>query len=342
MPMRANCFAKPVYPLKGPDGETLATDVALVGPADAKNLLIVISGTHGVEGLAGSGCQVAWLRLHTRADLPPDTAVLLLHMLNPWGCAWARRQTEDNVDLNRNFCDFDGELPVNPLYESVHDIVVSPAHLVRAAADPSLSAFRKAHGDAALAAALFSGQYQHGDGVGFGGSKATWSNSTLRAIIAQYGMTADRVVVVDIHTGLGPFGYGTLLCAEPPGSAALRRARSYFGRSVVAVSEEASVPYEIHGNLLNWLSQTMSCEVTCIAVEFGTDKIDGLLDLQVDDCRLRNFHDAWASLSRAIRTELVEFFFPATNDWLQSVMLRTLQMTHLAVRGMQDSVRSSR
>jgi hypothetical protein len=326
------------HPLKGPEGEALAIDVALVGPPDASNLLVVISGTHGLEGPAGSGCQVAWLRLHTCADLPPDTAVLLVHMLNPWGCAWARRQTEDNVDLNRNFCDFDEILPANPLYEAVRDIVVSPLHLVRAAADPSLGDFRKANGDQALAAALFSGQYQHSDGVGFGGNKATWSSTTLRGIVGTYAMSAKRAVALDIHTGLGPFGYGTLLSAESPQSSAMRRARSYFGPGVAAVSEEASVPYEIHGNLLNWISSELPCEVTCVAIEFGTEKLEGLLELQVDDCRLQNFNDSWAALSQVIRRDLVEFFFPATTDWMQSVMLRTLQMMHLALRGMQYEV----
>ena len=215
------------HPLNAPDGDMLATDIALVGPQDAANLLIVIAGTHGVEGLAGSGGQVAWLRLHERADLPPATAVLLIHMLNPWGCAWARRQTEDNVDLNRNFCDFEEALPNNPLYEAVHDIVVSPAPVVRAADDAALTEFRRTHGDTTLAAALFSGQYQHSDGVGFGGNKATWSHDTLRAIIARYAMTAKRTVVLDIHTGLGPFGYGTLLSAEAPGSDAFESNQCY-------------------------------------------------------------------------------------------------------------------
>jgi hypothetical protein len=328
------------HPLKGPAGETLAIDVALVGPANASNLLVVISGTHGVEGFAGSGCQVGWLRLYHRSDLPPDTAVLLIHMLNPWGCAWARRQTEDNVDLNRNFCDFEGSLPDNPLYEAIHAMIVNPLPVVRAAKDASLSAFRAKSGDAALAAALFSGQYQHSDGVGYGGSQATWSNTALRAIVARHAMSAKRAVVLDVHTGLGPYGYGTLLSVEPAGSAALQRARSYFGPGVSAVSEDPAVPYEVHGNLLAWIAREIACEITCVAIEFGTLPLAGLLELQVDDCRLLNFHDAWASLSSTIRRDLIDFFFPATTDWLQSALMRSSQMIQLGLRGMQyDSAR---
>jgi hypothetical protein len=324
------------HPLKGPRGEALAIDVALLGPANASNLLIVISGTHGVEGFAGSGCQVGWLRLHRRSDLPPDSAVLFVHMLNPWGCAWARRQTEDNVDLNRNFCDFNQNLPDNPLYEAIHDIIVNPLPVVRAVDDGALKAFRAENGDQKLAIGLFSGQYRHNDGVGYGGSQATWSNLALRSIVAKHAMAAKRTVVLDVHTGLGPFGHGTLLSVEAAGSVGLDRARAYFGPGVSAVSDDASVPYEIYGNLLAWITAELPGDVTSIAIEFGTLPLARLLELQVDDCRRRNFHDAWSALSPVIRRDLIGFFFPATMDWMQSTILRSSQMIHLALRGMQN------
>ena len=321
------------HPLRGPQNEDLAVDVALLGHTSASNLLIVVSGTHGLEGLAGSGCQVAWLRL-SAIDLPTDTAVLLVHLLNPWGCAWGRQQTEDNADLGRNFWDFTQSLPVNSLYERVHGIVVNRERAVRAADDPAFAYFRKVNGLQMLAAAMLSGQYQHSDGVGFGGSKPSWSNTTFRTIVSAYASRAKRVVLIDVHTGLGPFGYGNLLSPEPSGSPSLKRARSLFGPAVASVHDNASVPYTIHGNLLNWISNALTAEVTTIAVEFGSSTLEQLLDLQVDDCRLHNFHDSWAPLSQGIRSDLIESFFPATSDWLQSVMLRTLQLIQQALSGM--------
>ena len=49
------------HPLPGPQGENLYTDVARVGPVTASRLMLVVSGTHGVEGYYGSDCQIAWL-----------------------------------------------------------------------------------------------------------------------------------------------------------------------------------------------------------------------------------------------------------------------------------------
>src|SRR5687767_5641351 len=89
-----------VHPERGPDGGELATDVAWIGPADAAGVLVLVSGTHGVEGHCGSGAQVDWLRRGEAAHRAPNVAVMLIHAINPYGFAWSRRVTHENVDLN--------------------------------------------------------------------------------------------------------------------------------------------------------------------------------------------------------------------------------------------------
>jgi hypothetical protein len=44
-----------VHPMRGRDGEQLALDVVRDGPADARRVLLISSGCHGVEGFCGSG-----------------------------------------------------------------------------------------------------------------------------------------------------------------------------------------------------------------------------------------------------------------------------------------------
>ena len=94
-------------PSRGPEGSTLFTDTAWLGPMDAKRVLVTLSATHGVEGFCGSAVQSGSLAGGLANDLPSDTAFLSIHAINPYGFAWLRRVTEDNVDLNRNFIDFD-------------------------------------------------------------------------------------------------------------------------------------------------------------------------------------------------------------------------------------------
>src|SRR5262245_8496682 len=86
---------------KGPKGEELSIEIATFGSDNPQRVLLHSSGLHGVEGFAGSAIQLQLLR-----NIPPlaaDAALILVHILNPYGMAWLRRVNENNVDLNRNF-----------------------------------------------------------------------------------------------------------------------------------------------------------------------------------------------------------------------------------------------
>ena len=109
---------------KGPNGEPLYLDTARFGAADAANMLVLISSTHGVEGHCGSGAQIAWLATGGPAKLPTGTGALLVHAINPSGFAWTRRVNEDNVDLNRNFVDHDKAYPKNDGYLALADAIL--------------------------------------------------------------------------------------------------------------------------------------------------------------------------------------------------------------------------
>ena len=43
------------------DAPPLFTDTAYLGPADARNIVVIASATHGVEGYAGAACQFRFL-----------------------------------------------------------------------------------------------------------------------------------------------------------------------------------------------------------------------------------------------------------------------------------------
>ena len=133
-----------INPERGPRDEELATDVAWIGPKDARLVLVSISATHGVEGFCGSAAQTDWLRLGGGERLPDGMAALLIHAINPYGFAWLRRVTEEGVDLNRNHIDFSQPLPANPGYEELADVFV-PSEIsgpILEAAEAKLAAWR--------------------------------------------------------------------------------------------------------------------------------------------------------------------------------------------------------
>src|SRR5262245_62090264 len=216
---------------RGPGGEMLYLDTARFGPRDAPNMLVLIAGTHGVEGHCGSGAEIAWLRSGGPERLPKDTAALLIHVINPHGFAWTRRVTEDNVDLNRNFVDHDKAYPANDGYQALAEAILPTEWNETGHAETMrvFEAYAQKYGVFGLQSAISGGQYSHDDGVFFGGHKPTWSNRTVRAIARQELASARRVGVIDFHTGLRPFGHGELICAVAPGAKSFNRARAWYG-----------------------------------------------------------------------------------------------------------------
>ena len=106
-------FSHLPHTLKGPKNEKLFCDIAWAGNPKADKVLVVVSGVHGVEGGAGSAIQSDFLSRYRR--LPADVGVVLVHALNPWGFAWASRNDDEGIDVNRNFVDFNAKLPVSPV-----------------------------------------------------------------------------------------------------------------------------------------------------------------------------------------------------------------------------------
>nr|WP_047168692.1 DUF2817 domain-containing protein [Sphingomonas sp. Y57] len=309
-----------VHPLAGPNGETLSTDVAWLGSATARHLVIVISGTHGPEGLMGSACQTRIASALAAKGLV-DAAVLLVHLINPWGTAWRRRQTENNVDLNRNFRQFENSLPENPNYDALRAAIHEPDY---ALAGEAIDAFRAERGARAFASALFQGQYVDAAGIGYGGDQPTWSNRTLRAILDEYARHSESVVIIDLHSGIGPYGHATLLHMGAMPEARAARLRSLLGPGVIMFDDDSPhMPYPLSGDLCRGAAQQLKARsVIPLLAEFGTYEEEVLLALQVEDCRLQEF----GGVAEDVRRRLQDFFYPDDDDWKDLVCLRSLQI----------------
>ncbi|CAN5406252.1 M14 family metallopeptidase [soil metagenome] len=312
------------HALAGASGETLATDVVRIGPADAARLLVLTSGVHGVELFAGSGCQIDWLLHASATQLPPDTAVLVVHAINPWGASWLRRYTEDNVDLCRNYVDYARmpQLPSTPDYAPLHPAVIAdPRDAVAiAAADRALSDFEQAKGHQALYGALMGGQYDLPSGMGFGGKEPTWSRQTMEHILRRHGAAARHVCLVDYHTGLGPYGYGSMVALQQ--GEALARMRQAFGGRVEAVLEHGAPENfaPVYGHSTPGYERALPhATVTAGVLEYGTGRSQRMLELLLRDQREWAASPAPAGLSPT-RRDLLDFFYPAQPEWQRSLV----------------------
>ena len=308
-------------PQAGPRGEPLFVDVSLVGPQDAKTVLLLVSGTHGVEGFAGSAIQKGLLREGIAEDLDEDVSVLMVHALNPYGFAHERRFNEDNVDLNRNFVDHSRPYGENPGYVELEG-AISPESIsfwanVRAILE--LTWYFMRHGYDALKEAVTGGQHTDPDGLFYGGDSETWSNRTLREIVARYLSGAERVVSVEIHTGLGPFGGAEIILNEANSSPACRRARAWWG-DLARSTKSDSVSGDISGSVkLAIPGMLPDTEVTAVSLEFGTyNKAKVLWALRAEN-RLRHHGAADHPDATKIKNKLRDAFYPDDDEWRAKV-----------------------
>jgi len=330
------------HPLTGLDGEALALDVALDGPADAQRLLIVSSACHGVEGFCGSGVQVfathdAQWRAHARAA---GVAVLYLHALNPYGFSFQRRVTHENVDLNRNFPDFARPLPDNPAYAQLHPLL-QPAQWPPSGPDQAaLAAWIAEHGLPHYQATVSQGQYQVPDGMFFGGQAPTWSHRTLRQVLREHAGAARQLAWIDLHTGLGPDGVGERIFAGwRDDAAALQRARRWWdgggATPVTSIYDGSSSSALLSG--LMWNAAYEECpqaEYTGIALEYGTKPIDEVIEALRADHWVAAHPKAPADLRAAVRQRMREAFYTDTDAWRARVIVQARQALFQAVDGL--------
>ena len=309
-------------PNTGPIGEPLYTDVALIGSEDAKDILVLISGTHGVEGFAGSGIQTGLLHEDIAANLKPDMSIVMIHANNPYGFAHLRRFNEDSIDLNRNFLDHSQPHPVNHGYKDLLD-AINPKSIslwVDIKSRFDLLWYRLKEGKTSLREVISRGQYEYPQGLFYGGQFETWSNKTIREIANRYLSTAERVVVIDFHTGLGLFGHGEIILNELEESPSYKRAVEWWGERVRTTVSNESVSVHIKGPLKLAIPDMLpNAEVTAVSLEFGTYPPKKVFwDLRAENW-LHHYGGKEHPKAKQIKADLLHAFYPEEDEWKSQV-----------------------
>ena len=333
----AACSAVERYPSEArrwlldpqPDVAGLSCDAAWFGARDVDTVVVLISGTHGVEGYCGSAIQRAVLTgLRTGSiKLPDRLALLFVHALNPWGMYWARRCDQDGIDLNRNFVDFSRALPAAGAdYERVLACLENASPAARW---PALNALIGEWGQAHFDTVFSGGQYQRAWAPFFGGNKVSFSRSCIEAVSAHWRLAERELIVLDLHTGLGPWAFGELISDHPADSRANQYARDKFGPAVAITAQGESFSVAKHG-LMDYYWHTMMQERGCyLTLEFGSYGTQALFDVLIKEhlfWRSAHAEDLEEPSYAAIRADMLRHFCPDDSLWQEAALFKTWQV----------------
>ncbi len=323
---------------RGAAGETLTIDFARFGAARPLRLLVVLSGIHGVEGPAGSALQRQLIADLPTLSMPDDGAVLLVHAANPFGYAWHRRWNEDNVDLNRNFVDFDAALPQRPDYAAL-DAWLNPVELgdtrrfQRRGADLVTQ-----HGLKWLHRTLIEGQHQFPQGLYFAGRAPVASNVLLQSLFADAMTGVEHALVIDLHTGMGGFGDCLYLPGHDPGSRPFVWLETHFNRArfVLPTTDDSSPAVPVAGKLSQWLIDRYP-RLVYLTVEFGTVPDERMLRSERAENWLFHHGDRTSPDGATILREIRETSAPADPRWRRRVLVQGAAVLADACRAMFGS-----
>ena len=333
--LSVHAFSRPL-----PTDPNLSIDFVLLRHLGVPTTKFVIhsSGVHGVEGFSGSAIQLAALESIRNGSLtiPQDTTVLLVHVVNPFGMSRLRRVNENNVDLNRNGL-YHFKDAVMPRDLEVSNFLLLPTlppgytieHLMFWLKSFYLLATR---GFTELKRVIVTGQYIYQDGLFYGGTRKQASIKILEDVLDETGAFSNSIVWLDVHTGLGPFGFDTMMVEDDEQAA---KAMRMFTKSIIegktSGDVDASSGYEnMQGDLASYFrAKSTNNHFLYVTQEFGT-----VVGMQVyRSLYLENsaYHLDKAAQPYTARNYLLPAFNPMSYSWRSSVVTRGIDALRRAI-----------
>lgn len=337
-------FEKIKHPLSDLRRNSLHTSVSWIGPRDACRVFLIVSGTHGNEGWAGSGIQIDALQRGAFNHLPADTAVMMIHLINPWGCAWGRRENEDNADLFRDLIYYKPEL-----YSDDRRFTDQVAHAL------TLKAYSGDHrqvsgqlttqlleeiGEAELVNIMRAGQFRYPEAPCYNGGGISWSFRLYKNLVERYLNQAKQVFCIDIHTAFGDYGDGILIpYYQPDGPDKAKfdylvktygADKLYVGGFDPGIPSHPRMPYEIATDFIPGL------EMIATGLEFGTyEWTDG-----INLIKYMNYLFTKGDPLNPERPDLVEQYnklcYPDKDDWREMVITRSREVIDQTLEGISN------
>lgn len=317
--------------------------------AEKKNLIVLTTGVHGIEGYIGSVMlDVFWNEVYPTIN-SETTGVLIVANINPYGMKYHRRYNENNVDLNRNFIlDWETfDLSTNKEYPKVYDFL-GPEKTIgnlfwhEAGFYASVAKQAVVNGVATITNALTGGQYEYPEGVYYGGLEDQESTAYLKNVFedtlkSEY----ENIVHIDVHSGYGP-RYTMVIFNSVYDTMTEEETKELFNyEHVISYDSESFYPTtgdttDFYYRLWEKLDTDNTLFSTCF--EFGTlgDGLwDSVLSLKytVEENQNYWFPSKNKITEEAIKERYLRMYYPSETAWRE----KTIEDFKAACKGVLDA-----
>ncbi len=318
-------------------------NIYLPSGGERKNLIVLTTGVHGMEGYIGSVMlDVFFEEIYPTLDTD-TTGVLVIANVNPYGMKYMRRYNENNVDLNRNFIlDWESfDLTSNKDYPEVKEFLqpegkIGNAFWHEAGFYMSLAKEALTKGADKVSDALLTGQYEYPEGVYYGGTGDEVSTAYLKGVFndcldGEY----ENIVHIDVHSGYGP-RYNMVIFNSVYETMTEAQTKAAFNYDYV-ISHDSESFYATTGDTTDYfyrLAESKETDKTLFSTcfEFGTigdSFIDSILSLKytVDENRQHWYPSDNAVTSEVVQENYYELFYPTETKWREKTVADFKQAT---------------
>lgn len=305
----------------------------------SKNLMILSSGVHGPEAYLGSAVQTAFLKELLPQSSREETSYLILHILNPFGCKFFVRPTENNVNLNRNFLHSNEDFQLNNAAYNQFKSWLQPENLARYSHTHAygllgrvgLALLRGKISKQDLISAVGLGQFHEPQGLEYGGKAREPQIQVIQEKLLQLIPKYQNIVLFDIHTGLGkkrtlhiiPGSHPKTLDPDLHQRLMPKPHRDLYEMTLTS----ADGFYDTHGDFNNFVADMTgpNQKLLALTLEFGTRgdsafaQMNGLSSLIFEN---QGRHYGYENNAHAIKAqkEMRKSFYPDCLQWRKQAM----------------------
>ncbi len=191
--------------------------------------------------------------------------------------------------------------------------------------------------------AIAGGQYAFPKGIFYGGNKPQQSMLIIQKNCPAWLGDAQKILHIDLHTGLGRPGNYKVLITEPLHSQKIEWYNELFGEAYVEnLKKGEGTAYNASGTLGEWMQHRFEDrDYRFVAVEYGTHPIIRVLAaIRTENC-LHQYGTSSQKRRNEIKKEFPECFYPVSESWRKKVLSSGLNMINKGQSALQQPAREN-